>query len=352
MCFLIQPTSFLVMELSGYLQNGVELFHWVWGNNPCVRVILVFFYSALAVLVFGKLFIGLMGRWGFVECVDMRGHPGLEKIHAYKNGTSTIGGVLMGIVFVVVLLFSSPKNSSFWVLLIGSFWFLLIGLLDDLLKIKRRKGLNRLSKLVLQVLGGVLVSSIYLRFATVSGGEPLFFADIVPGLLWMTLIITASCNAVNLTDGSDGLAGGCVAIIAVMFAITGTISEVGPFVEMGVVSGALAGICVGFLFFNLYPAKLFMGDSGASFLGFLLGMIAILSDREFELFIVGLILVVEVLSVILQVFGRIVLKRRVLIASPLHHHFKLLGWSEYRIAGISWFITGGLALWVVWVEMA
>ena len=151
----------------------------------------------------------------------------------------------------------------------------------------------------------------------------------------MVFVIVGTVNAVNLTDGLDGLAGGLSAIAFIAFSL---ISLVVGFEEIGIFTLILVGSLIGFLFFNTYPAKIFMGDTGSLSLGAVMGAIAILTHREVTLLVVAFVFVIETLSVILQVIWVYVFKRKLFLMTPLHHHFEKLGWNENDIVKLFWAI--------------
>jgi phospho-N-acetylmuramoyl-pentapeptide-transferase len=297
------------------------------------------------------------------------------KTHLSKKGTPTMGGLLL-VVSVVVscLLWGDLQNVGLWLLLMVTVGFGFIGFFDDYKKIKKNnsKGLSARQKLFWQVVIGLLAVSIYaMNFPSLpfSSGLALPFVSvdkffwIMPVWLYIpfaTFIIVGTSNAVNLTDGLDGLAIGPVITSAFVLLILAYVAGVtiGDFniaqylkiprvdgaCELSVFCGAIIGASVGFLWFNAYPAAIFMGDLGSLSLGAALAMLAILTKNELLSAILHGLFLVEILSVMVQVFSFKVFKRRVFKMAPLHHHFELLGWPEPKVIVRFWIISGMLAL--------
>ncbi len=287
--------------------------------------------------------------------------------HLSKAGTPTMGGVLiLGAIAVTTLLWADLENRYIWVVLITTLLFGVIGWLDDYLKIhkKQSQGLRAKEKYLGQTIVG-LAAAIFL-YQTAKSSVELdlivpFFKDVaIPlgiGFVVLTyLVIVGTSNAVNLTDGLDGLAILPTVLVAAglgIFAyLTGnaTFAEylAIPYVagagEVVVICGAIIGAGLGFLWFNTYPAQVFMGDVGALGLGAALGTIAVVVRQELVLFIMGGVFVMETISVILQVGSYKLTGRRIFRMAPLHHHFELKGWPEPRVIVRFWIITVILVL--------
>jgi len=281
--------------------------------------------------------------------------------HMAKNGTPTMGGslILAGII-VPTLLWSDLTNRYIWVVLLATVGFGLLGFLDDYIKIRYKDGIGIRAryKFPIQVAIG-LVTSLVL-FYTFDHDSRLifpFFKNVVPDLgeagyvLFGMLVIVGSANAVNLTDGLDGLAIGPALIASATFMLfcylAGNYRFANylqiPFVkgsgELTILCGALVGSGLGFLWFNTYPAQVFMGDVGSLALGASLGTISVITKEEFLLVIVGGIFVIEALSVIIQVISFKLRKKRVFRMAPIHHHFELKGWAEPKIIVRFWIIA-------------
>lgn len=287
--------------------------------------------------------------------------------HLIKAGTPTMGGLLILVAIAIsTLLWGDLSNRYVWVVLLVTAMFGVIGWVDDYKKIVNRdpKGLIPRYKYLWQSVGGLAVA-IYLYLTATTPAEtdllvPFFkHGSISLGLFFIPFVyfvIVGTSNAVNLTDGLDGLAimpSVLVAAALVIFAyVTGHVKFANylgiPYVagvgELCIFCGAIAGAGLGFLWFNTYPAQVFMGDIGALALGAALGTVAVIVRQELVLFIMGGIFVVETVSVILQVASFKLTGRRIFNMAPLHHHYELKGWPEPRVIVRFWIITVMLVL--------
>ncbi len=286
--------------------------------------------------------------------------------HLKKAGTPTMGGILIiSSVVVSTLLWSDLSNTFIWIVLLATVGFSGVGFVDDyLMQIKKQsKGLSACSKMAMQIvialLAGVLV---YANPGFDTCVTLPFFKNISPDLGWgyiffAVIVIVGASNAVNLTDGLDGLAIGPVTVAAGTYMIFAYIAghvKISGYLQVGYVAGggemaifcgALAGAGLGFLWFNAYPAQIFMGDVGSLPLGAALGTVAVITKQEILLVLVGGLFVVEALSVIFQVsFFKATHGRRILRMAPLHHHFELKGWPEPKVIVRFWIIAIMLAL--------
>jgi len=311
----------------------------------------------------------------------------LNDLMASKKNTPTMGGVLI-IASVVgsVLLLADVRNFYVMMALVCTLYLGGLGAIDDWLKLtkqrragnKDRQGLRSIEKLIFQLGLGILLGIFtYHHGKNVVANHTLyfpFFKDLgVPlgmtaFVILSTIVLTGSSNAVNLTDGLDGLAAGTMAIVSFTFfilaVIVGTVTieirdqpaasglllaHVQGAEEMAVIAAALAGASMGFLWFNCFPAKVFMGDTGSLALGGLIGYVSIVIRQELMLFLVGGVFVLEALSVLLQVsYFKYTRKRygegrRIFLMSPLHHHFQKKGWPEAKVVVRFWLITAMLA---------
>jgi phospho-N-acetylmuramoyl-pentapeptide-transferase len=288
--------------------------------------------------------------------------------HKAKEGTPTMGGVI--ILFAVViptLLWADLTNAYIRLILLVTVWMGLIGFMDDYLKaIKHQpKGMVGKKKLAGQVALGLLLGFLLRLWPPSANFGPasdiLFFKNYLVnfGIFYVPLVIlviTGASNAVNLTDGLDGLAIGLIGLCAFAFAglcyMTGrvdfsrylSIIYLEGAGELTVFCGAVVGAALGFLWFNSYPAQVFMGDTGALALGGAFGALSILIKKEMLLLIVGGVFVAEALSVIIQVFSYQTWGRRIFRMAPLHHHFELSGWKEPQVVVRFWIIGAILAL--------
>ncbi|MFT3741244.1 MAG: phospho-N-acetylmuramoyl-pentapeptide-transferase [Gammaproteobacteria bacterium] len=287
--------------------------------------------------------------------------------HFSKAGTPTMGGGLILIAIALsVLLWSNLTNVYIWITLIGTLGFGLIGWLDDYLKLSKKnsEGLRARWKYLAQsVLGLGIALLLYYLAKKPIGTElliPYFkhtWIQLGGGfIIFAYFVIVGSSNAVNLTDGLDGLAIlPCVLVagaLAIFAYVTGhaefskylTIPYIPGVGELAIFCAALVGAGLGFLWFNAYPAQVFMGDVGALGLGAALGIVAVIVRQELVFFIMGGIFVLETLSVILQVASFKLTGKRVFKMAPLHHHFELKGWPEPRVIVRFWIITTVLVL--------
>ena len=285
--------------------------------------------------------------------------------HKPKAGTPTMGGLLIvGSLLISVLLWGNLSNRYVWVVVLVTIAMASIGFYDDWLKLRKRRPLKIREKFVAQVAVGLAVGLYLYRFpadgVTTQLSVP-FAKDWVPDLgawyvLFAALIIVGASNAVNLTDGLDGLAMGPVIVAAVAFGViayvTGNvrlseylfIMKVRGAGELTVFCGALMGAGVGFLWFNSYPAEVFMGDVGSLALGGAIGTLAVLSKAELLLPFIGGLFVIEAVSVILQVASFRLTGHRIFRMAPLHHHFELMGWHESKVVIRFWILALLLAL--------
>ncbi len=266
--------------------------------------------------------------------------------HRKKEGTPTMGGLIFIIPTVVatlalILTGKIPYTSNLGIVLLVFLGYACIGFIDDFLSIRKgdNEGLTTYQKLFMQVLIAIGFFYIYMR----SGGQTSWVVgtlhiDIEMGWLYglfILFVLVGASNAVNLTDGLDGLAGGLSAIAFIAFSL---ISLMVGFEDIGIFSLILAGSLLGFLIYNTYPAKIFMGDTGSLALGGVMGAIAILTHRELTLLVVASVFVIETLSVIIQTFWVQVFHKKVFLMTPLHHHFEKLGWQETDIVKLFWVV--------------
>ncbi len=281
--------------------------------------------------------------------------------HLSKQGVPTMGGMLMlAAIGSSTLLWADLTNGLVWVCLGITMFYGAIGSVDDWKKIKKNtsKGLSARGKFLLQVAGASLVG-IYLFLHPVYDGNLSlpFFKSFHPDLGWWYIpfavaVIVGASNAVNLTDGLDGLAAGPVMITGAVYAIfsyaAGNVIVSGylqiPHVlgagEVAVFCGTLVGACLGFLWFNAYPAQIFMGDVGSLALGGALGAVSIIIKQEFLLAIAGGVFVMETISVILQVgYFKLSKGKRIFLMAPFHHHFEKKGWAEPKVVIRFWIVS-------------
>jgi phospho-N-acetylmuramoyl-pentapeptide-transferase len=288
------------------------------------------------------------------------------KSHYDKAGTPTMGGVLMvGAVVISILLWGDLTNLFIWIVLLVVVGNAVIGFIDDyLMQIKKHsKGLSVRSKLVMQFILALIAGGLVYTSPEFSTEVTIpFFKRLAPDFGWgyilfAAVVIVGASNAVNLTDGLDGLAIGPVSIAAATYMIFAYVAgnvKIADYLQINYVAGsgeltifcgAIAGAGLGFLWFNSYPAQIFMGDVGSLSLGSFLGVIAVITKQEILLVLVGGLFVVEALSVIFQVgFFKMTSGRRIFRMAPLHHHFELKGWPEPKVIVRFWIIAIALAL--------
>ena len=268
--------------------------------------------------------------------------------HKYKAGTPTMGGILILFALTVsVLLFNGAEPSKLMALFL-TLGNGLIGFADDSIKAvkKRNLGLTAKQKLAGQAVISVIFCIALKVFADMPTTVWIPFTDITVDLgiayyLFVFLIIVGATNAVNLTDGLDGLAAGSSATTAVAYVVISVALGYGGIAVFG---AALAGACLGFLFYNQHPAKMFMGDTGSLALGGGMAAMAILTKTELLLVIAGGLYVLEALSVILQVISFKTRGVRIFKMSPVHHHFELSGWSEVKVVTVFWLFSALVAI--------
>jgi phospho-N-acetylmuramoyl-pentapeptide-transferase len=312
----------------------------------------------LAVLLGPRVIAWLRARFREPLCDRS---PELRELHQHKAATPTMGGLFLvaGIVIAAALL-CNLKNSYVVIVLVNLIGLAAIGAVDDLKKLSgRSSGLSATTKLAAQLaVAAVVAVWLFSVQHALPGGTDLQIPIIgvtVPLGVWFVplavVVIVGSSNAVNLTDGLDGLAGGCLitttAAMAVLAYVAGHVELAGylgvaHMPEAGetvVIAGAMIGGILGFLWFNCQPAQVFMGDTGALSLGGTLGLLAVIARQELLLLIVGAVFVAEAGSVILQVTSCRWRGRRVFRCAPLHHHFQLVGWAENKIVTRFWIVS-------------
>ncbi|MDP6522688.1 MAG: phospho-N-acetylmuramoyl-pentapeptide-transferase [Kiritimatiellia bacterium] len=289
----------------------------------------------------------------------------IHDMHEKKVGTPTMGGVLIiGSILISSLLWANLSNPLLWLVLGTLLYMGAVGFWDDFTQIqkKRSKGLSARRKLALQIIWAVVLVGL-LRLLPESEGRfedimiPFSKYPIVGGagfvfsFVWITLVVVGASNAVNLTDGLDGLAIGCSSSVALSYLALAYVAGhsvfasylLVPYVrgagELSVFCGAMVGSCLGFLWYNCHPAEVFMGDTGSLSLGGAIAVVALLIKQELLLVIVGGVFVMEAVSVIIQVASFKMTGRRVFAMAPLHHHFEKKNWSETQITVRFWILS-------------
>ncbi len=301
--------------------------------------------SYILVMVMGPFLIPVLHKMKFGQTVRDDG----PQSHLKKNGTPTMGGVMFMVAITAVTLLRAGINANVLMALLCMLGFGLIGLMDDLVKIKmtRSLGLTAKQKILLQVILAFAVS--YYQYKVVGDGSqfivPFVQAEINIGIAYipfMMIVVLGTVNAVNLTDGLDGLASGITSIVALFFTIFAFI--VVQNVEISQFAAATLGACIGFMWFNVNPAKVFMGDTGSMALGGAVTAFALFTNSALLIPIVGGIYFAEALSVIIQVLYFKKTRKRVFKMAPLHHHYEQCGWPETKVVFIFWLVAALLAI--------
>jgi phospho-N-acetylmuramoyl-pentapeptide-transferase len=287
----------------------------------------------------------------------------LSELHGKKTGTPTMGGALVILaVLVSTLLWAVPTNLYIWLVLLTMLVLGGVGFADDYLKVvkKNSKGISARAKLVGQLFIALIVALVLSWDPTYANRElyvPFYKRPVVTDmglflfLPFAWLVMAGSSNAVNLTDGLDGLAIGCTVTVAAVYMILAYacsnhlyaaylhVAHVPKASELTVLCGSLLGAALGFLWYNCHPAKVFMGDTGSLAIGGMIGVVALCVKHEFLLVLVGGIFVIEAVSVILQVASFKLTGKRIFAMAPLHHHFELKGWTETTVVVRFWILS-------------
>ena len=344
---------YLFIYLTKFI-SGFNLFRYITTRTAAATI------SAILIsLALGPFFIRLLKKYQIREKIRVDG----PKSHLAKEGTPTMGGIIiLAAIIIPTMLWADIANYFVLMLILVTIWLGIIGFMDDYLKAVKHqpKGMVARKKLVGQLSLG-LVFGLILTFLPPNSsfdgttGIPFFKNYILAlGVLYIpfiALVITGFSNGVNLSDGLDGLAIGlsgiCFATFMALTYVAGRsdfsnylqIEYVPGSGEMAVFCGASIGAAVGFLWFNSHPAEVFMGDTGAMSLGTTLGIIAMLTNSALVLPLIGIVLVIESLSVIIQWLAKKFAKRKIFLSSPIHHHFEARGWPEPQVVMRFWIIA-------------
>ena len=306
-------------------------------------------------IITGVILIPLLRKLHFGQSVSLT----LGERHLKKNGTPTIGGLIFIIPTIISLLLlwfrgSIEMTSNLLIVLFVFISYALLGLADDLLKIvfKNNKGLSIMFKLLMQTCIALVFFYIFIR----NGGVPEIRISAINLYIYMgwtyglfiLFLLVGTSNAVNITDGLDGLAGGLSAIAFLAYGlITWNTTWLAGYQEIAIFCFVLIGALLGFLVFNTHPAKVFMGDTGSLALGSSLAAIAILTRHELSLAVVGGVFVIETLSSLIQIIAIRKFHKKVFKMAPLHHHFEKLGWEENDIVKLFWIVGLILAMLMI-----
>ena len=306
--------------------------------------------AAVVVILLAPLCIPILHRLKFGQSIREEG----PKSHQKKSGTPTMGGIFLIAGIVAATLLQAEWNVEIFLALFILFGHFILGFIDDYLKVVRKhnQGLLARYKLLGQII--IVIVTTFVASALLTDFNPTIWLPLVnvtidAGSLYlpfMLFVVVGASNAVNLTDGLDGLASGCMAIAASCYAV---ICLLTGHDDLAIFCAATVGACIGFLKFNFHPAKVFMGDTGSLALGGAFAAVGILSRTEVLLAVVGFVFVCEALSVIIQVISFKSTGKRIFRMSPLHHHFELGGWSEVKVVFVFW--TVGLIAGVLGLSM-
>ena len=310
--------------------------------NILIKIIFVMLVSLIISVLLGLLLIPFLKR----KDVNQRLSDYLREEHIKKQGTPTMGGLIFIMPPVIIIIFLLITNrihysNNLLIILITFILYSLIGFIDDFLIIKRNNnnGLSETSKFIFQL----LVALIFFYLFMISGNEPLLWIHTLGikyeiGFLYgliILLVLVSSSNAVNITDGLDGLAGSLSLIVYITLGIiTYNTGWLEGYEEITLFCFALSGALIGFLFFNLNPAKIFMGDTGSLALGATMGGIAILTRHEILLIVIGIVFVIETITCIIQRVYYKFTHKRIFLMTPIHHSFEKRGYSERDIVKI------------------
>lgn len=313
--------------------------------NLDLSVLMPVIISFLVSVVLCPVIIPFLRRLKFGQTVRDEG----PESHLKKNGTPTMGGLVILASILITSLIYVAKYPDIIPVLFMTLGFGLIGFLDDYIKVvmKRSLGLTALQKIALQFIVTVVFIIYYFKVAGLDAYILIPFMDsgfTMPTWLFVVfvfIVVLGTVNGVNFTDGLDGLASGVTAIVATFFTIAALIMKPG----MTPITGAVVGALLGFLLFNTYPARVFMGDTGSLALGGFVASIALMLHMPLFIVIVGLIYLVEVISVILQVgYFKLTHGKRIFKMAPIHHHFELCGYSETQVVAAFSVVTALLCL--------
>lgn len=320
-------------------------------------IIMTIAIAFLITVLLSPIFIPLLRRLKFGQSIREEG----PKSHMKKSGTPTMGGITIVLSIIITSIIMVKKFSTgpigyeMWLLIFVLAGYGLLGFLDDFIKVVLKRNLGLTSK---QKMFGQLLIAFVFYFILRAHNFPTYIE--IPGtniqipLGWgyailVIFMLVGASNAVNLTDGLDGLLAGTAAIAFGAFAILAWYRF--PQIEVNIFALAVVGALLGFLVFNAHPAKVFMGDTGSLALGAAIAAIAILTKLEILLVIIGGVFVIETLSVIIQVISFKTTGKRIFKMSPLHHHYELLGWSEWRVVTTFWLVGLIFAALAIYIEV-
>ena len=299
------------------------------------------------VVLLGPIYIRLLQRLGFGKQIRIEG----PSAHAVKAGTPTMGGMLIVVVVMFLAMAMRLEDESTLTPMLTLVGVGILGAIDDFVNVRTGFGMRGRYKLIWQTVVAILAAVYIQRHFDLTGiNIPLVGQFEIPILLLVLFIafaIVAASNAVNLTDGLDGLASGVLVFSFVAYLLIALVGVPGLKLsqpELAVFCALLIGALMGFLWFNVHPAQIFMGDAGALALGATLAVVAVVTGQLLLLVIIGLVFVAETVSVILQIGSYQLRGKRIFRMAPLHHHFELLGWAEEKITLRFWIVAALAAL--------
>lgn len=340
--------------------SGFNVFKYI-----TVRASLAIVTSFSLSVIFGPFLVRKLRALKIGENIKKKYCESLYEIQSHKQGTPTMGGILIVLcVLASTLLWADLRNKFIQYAVFATLWLGALGFVDDYLKLRGKSSSGLSARVIFfgQVSLALLIAALLFidpEFNT-SINFPFFKQAVFYGgvlfIPFAVLVMVGSSNAVNLTDGLDGLAAGCMIMVSLTYSILSYVAGhkffshylLIPYIngsgELTVFCASIFGAVLGFLWFNCYPASVFMGNVGSLTLGGAIGLVAVLIKQEFLLLLVGAIFVIEVLSVILQVLSFRLRGKRIFRMSPLHHHFQLLGWPESKIIVRFWIVAAIFAL--------
>ncbi len=311
------------------------------GNGQIIRVITV---SFLIALFLGPVVIPVLKRLKVGQSIREDG----PQTHFGKSGTPTMGGIIIILAILIAVLTSRFFKTEVWAVIFFILGFGLIGFIDDYIKVimRQNEGLKPFQKIMGQLIFSVLLACYGSKYSAMGTRLIIPFVNIhidlgVLYIPFITFFAVGMVNAVNLTDGLDGLNTGVTLIVMAAFSlIANSLKETNEIYEgISLISAAVTGACLGFLRHNANPAKVFMGDTGSLALGGAVASVAVLSNTVLFIPIIGGIYFAEALSVIIQVLHYKRTKRRIFKMAPIHHHFEMCGWKETKVVGVFWIVT-------------
>lgn len=322
----------------------------IFSIQPLLRLFGFVTISFLLAMAWTPLLTDILYRYKARKTIRTGSTPIFSRLHKSKAGVLTMGGLLVIITTTVITLLFNLSRSQTWLPLFTLLATGALGFFDDILNIRgtdNGKGMRARYKLIWQI--AIAAVGAWWFYSKLGWG--IHFGIHIPGDgdfligLWyiplFIFVLVASMNAVNITDGLDGLAAG---LLSIAFLVFGGLAFFGGQYGLAAFCGTIAGSLLAFLWFNIYPARFFMGDTGSMALGATLGVVAMLTNNSLALPIIAFVFVIETLSVILQIFWRFVFKKKLLLSAPLHHHLEAKGWPETKVTMRLWVIGAIFAI--------